>query len=367
MNLLPLSDELLPAVQAFARENFGRNFILEPQFWKHWYHPPWSDSWNGRVLIDDNDQVQGVAMLVVVPAKFGNKNAHVAWFAPVAVSQKAQKVGAGAQLFFWAFRSLPLVGGISTNDLSAPISKLFGKRIGGIRMNRFISVHSADAKQIAPEASMVAVANAAKTKDVGPHSPLKADWHDKSLPDDYDDLWRRVRKNLDFTTDRTRDYMTWRYIDTPFQDYRLLSLRAKDNLKGMAVVRLQDTPQGQICRIVDVVAANKDATDVWRRLRVLLAEFGALYTDFFVIGNRFDSALEEAGFHLANEDSALGGLPHLFAPMEHRGWNGDFYMAGSLAKENDFWRDGETVFFSKGDADRDWPTQYDLDQRAIPV
>ena len=55
--------------------------------------------------------------------------------------------------------------------------------------------------------------------------------------EEYDELWRRVRSEVDACVDRSAAYMNWRYLDSPFESLRAFGYRGEDgSLRGICVV-----------------------------------------------------------------------------------------------------------------------------------
>ena len=155
--------------------------------------------------------------------------------------------------------------------------------------------------------------------------------------------------------------LRWR-CQAPYVDYRLLAIRSANRLIGLAVCRPQETPQGQVFRITDMVARPDDAAAVWEAIAAATSE--ALFTDFLVVGTTQDDALAHAGF-LESSVQGLSAIPHLLSPVEHRDWTGTFTLGGALPQSDPGWRSADAIYFTKGDGDRDWPTLYDLERQGV--
>lgn len=190
---------------------------------------------------------------------------------------------------------------------------------------------------------------------------MKADWID-GLPDDDDELWHDVRQGLVRSLDRTAAYLDWRRR-AHYVKYHTLVVRAGDRLIGLAITQPQVTPAGLVCRVTDAVTRRGDAAVVWRAIAAATAE--ALFTDFLVVGSSQDAALAEAGFRASDETNGLGAVPHQLSPLEHRDWTRTFSLGSALPQGNDSWRSTDSVYFTKGDGDRDWPTLFDRERLGV--
>ena len=300
-------------------------------------------------------------MVIVVPAKFGDRIVPLAWISDTAVDDTARKRGAGAALFLWVYKTFPVVGAMSSNEESLPLNALLGLDIPGVKMRRFIYVHDRRTANLCLPAGRPAVLAAAGSPLLPPGDDLTTRWT-SGLPSDYDQLWARARVRSFCTTERNREYLEWRYLRAPYAEYRLLEMRNRGTLHALAALRFQTTPEGIVCRVLDIIEDGQWATEAWAALADTARQEGALFTDFMVIGNDQDANLERVGFLPTDTETGLEAIPHLLSPLEHRRWSNTFYMGGQLAKENEAWRRPDAVYFTKGDSDRDWPTTHDLVQ-----
>lgn len=357
MKSRPFTDSDWPAFVAFAHQHFGQSHNTDRAFNEHWFRNRWHDGWAARVLEESDGSIAGVLMLVIVPVRFRNEPSTLAWISSGAVTDAARGRGAGAQLLLWAYQSYPMVAAASGNDFSAPLHDLLGVSAPGLWMRRFIVVHDSRAAELCRPGEGGVVANARVETAAVPGASAR--WISE-IPDDYDALWDRASQSIPCTTDRNASYIAWRYRDAPYLDYRMVEVRAASELRGLAILRMQPTPAGEVCRIVDFVAEDRHAPDVWGAVLPLAAAGGALFTDFMVIGTRQDSALTAAGFREANSATGLNALPHLLSPVEHRAWTNTFHLGGRLLRDARSWLETDSVYFTKGDGDRDWPTTYDL-------
>lgn len=363
MKLRRLVDADWPEFTAFATTHFGPSHLTERDFNEHWFRTPREQGWAARVLEGTDGRIAGLMMVIVVPAKFGDREVTLAWISSGAVDDEARARGAGAELYFWVYKTFPLVGAMSGNEYSLPINARLGLDIPGVRMRRFVWIHDDRAARLCREGQRAAVRAWDPRRAGAEPAPAAGAWTD-AIPADYDQLWHRVRETIFCTTDRSREYLSWRYVTAPYVRYRFLAARGRGALVALAVARLQETPEGPVCRVVDFVADDAWAAAAWRMVVEASAAEGALFTDFMVIGTRQDAHLRRAGFAPADAETGLDALPHLLSPVQHRQWSGTFHLGGRLAREIADWRRADGVYFTKGDSDRDWPTLYDLQRRA---
>lgn len=359
MNNRLLTDNDWPQFALFAEKHFAGFLHNDRLFQEHWFRTPRSDGWAVRILEDSQKGIVGAMMIIIVAAKLGAQDTLLAWISNAAVDDSLRSQGVGAFFYFWVYKTFPLVGAMSGNEISEPINDALGIKIAGLKMRRFIFVHDARALGLCLRQSRSAVLDA----HFSPLKPLSIKltvrWSDNVAPD-YDQLWRRFSQKIYCTTIRDRQYLEWRYLRAPYVNYRLLEMRCDSKLHVLAVVRFQTTPEGVVWRVLDFFADEEWATEAWILLSQTAKKERALFTDFMVVGSTHDKYLGDAGFLIADETTGLDAIPHLLSPVEHRKWSNTFHLGGCLAENDRAWRKADAVYFTKGDADRDWPTAFDV-------
>ncbi len=359
MRLRAIGDSDWPRLKDFIARHFGFSHVPERAFNRHWFSNPFHGGWAAMALERPDGAFAGVMMFIVVPCWLAGRQTRLGWISNGVVEEDAQRTGEGAKLYLWAYRTFPVVGAMSGNDVSGPINALMGEEVPGLRMRRFVRLHDRRAMVMArPDQAERLAAMAIQPADAP--DDVQAGWRD-DIPDDYDPLWHRFRAPLVCTTDRTSDYFRWRY-SAPHIGYRFVEVRREGELVGLAVVRLQQSDFGPVCRITELVTEAGWGGATVRAVAALAAEAGALFSDFMVIGSCMDDALAAGGFLPADPSTGLDAIPHLLAPLEHRQWTNTFFMGGREARRVEGWRSPDAVYFTKGDSDRDWPTLHDLDR-----
>ncbi len=360
-----LQDDDWQQFKSFCREYIGPSHNNNRAFNEHWFKTGRENGWNAQVLVDSNGDIRGVTMYILVNAKFGDEILPLAWSSTTVLRNFEQEKGAGARLYLWIYRRFPLVGAMSGNKNSLPISATLGQEIPGVKMNRFIRVHDPE-----KASGLCLPENRNVVLDIdwghnGDDGGLTTNWLDLP-PDDYDGLWKRFRKTVFFSVERDRSHMVWRYVDAPFISYKFLEMREHSGtLKALAVIRFQPTPVGEVWRIMEFIADDDMAAQGWSSIAKNASARGVVFSDFMVIGSRQDEYLREAGFILSNDVNRLDALPNLLSPPEHRHWSNTIHFGGNMAKKDQRWRSPDGVYFTKGDSDRDWPTMYDLKRMGI--
>jgi len=358
MHIRPFTDDDWPQFVCFAEVYFGQSHPTDRHFNEYWFKHCRFPGWAAQVLEDENGRLAGVQMEIVAPAKFGNQSLDMYWLSNTAVTEEVQSKGGGALLLLWAHKKFPLIAVTSTNDISGPLQDKLAVSVDGLKMRRFIKLLDRRVLDLCPD-GQTAPLNALLRTD----EEVLAKGIDLSLrqdvPDDYDQLWGRFREAIYCTTERWRPYMEWRY-SAPYINYAFIEIRENGTLRGLAALRLEPTPIGPAGRILDFVADEEFASEVWKAAALTARQQGALFVDFMVIGSCQDVHLANGDYLAANEVAELEAIPHLLSPVEQRRWTNTFHMSGHLAKSDTAWRKPEAVYFTKGDGDRDWPTTYYL-------
>jgi hypothetical protein len=363
MRIRQFTDDDWPKFEAFSIKHFGQSHTANRQFNEHWFKTPWNQGWAAQILEGADKQILGLMMLIVIPAKFGDREVLLAWISSAATEDVAQKRGGGAQFFLWAYKAYSLVGGMSGNDLSTPINDVLSMSVPDLKMRRFIFIHDKRTADLCLPSGRTIVLNTQFNSSLAPVKNLTVEWVDE-IPSDYASLWSRFRRKFVCTTERNREYMEWRYLKAPYVNYRFLIMRFDGKLCSFVAMRFQPTSEGVVCRVLDFIADDEWASQAWCSVINVAEGEGALFTDFMVIGTCQDEFLERAGFMPTDSETGLDVVPHLLSPVEHRPWSNTFHLGGSLAKADQSWRGHDAIYFTKGDGDRDWPTTYDLEPQS---
>jgi hypothetical protein len=119
-------------------------------------------------------------------------------------------------------------------------------------------------------------------------------------------------------TDKTAEYLSWRYQHHPIFEYRIRLARTAKRTTGLIVTRIE-TPRDRdetILRIVELLGEPASlhvlADDELRRAR----EAKALFADFHGVSRRFAQPLEALGFQQLDAESTGSLVPHRFQPLQ---------------------------------------------------
>jgi GNAT superfamily N-acetyltransferase len=76
--------------------------------------------------------------------------------------------------------------------------------------------------------------------------------------EEYDDLWMRARGSFPAIVRRDARFLTWKFLQCPFRDYRVLEARERGALTGYAILRQEGEAPFRRGVIVDLFCASGD-------------------------------------------------------------------------------------------------------------
>jgi len=354
------TEEDWPLFDSFAKEHFGQSHVRELNFNQHWFGQKTVGKWLVRkVSSGDHQNLEGLMMMIQVPAILNQQRISLSWISNTAITDEAIKSGIGAQLYFWAYKTFPAVGGLAGNENSNPINDKLGISNKEIYIDRYLLPLNASCKSIVKPGSEQQL-----KQHMRPPSFIQPDDINlqvlNNLPSDYSKLWSRVSQRFYFCTDRNEEYMKWRFLDAPYSQYSFVEMRIKNDLVALIPVRFQETEKGKVIRILDFIVEEEHDDKVMKCFLSYFTNKEYLFCDFFVIGCIFKKIFLDHGFLSETEQPFAKNIPSLLSPIEYRSWSNTVHFGGKLLKKDTHWRDPNKIYFSKSDSDRDWPTNNDL-------
>jgi hypothetical protein len=119
-------------------------------------------------------------------------------------------------------------------------------------------------------------------------------------------------------TDKTAEYLSWRYQHHPIFRYRIRIARNAERFTGLIVTRLE-VPRDRderVLRVVELLGEPASlralAADELQRAR----DEKALFADFHGVGRRFAQPLEAIGFQPLDAEGSGALIPHRFQPLQ---------------------------------------------------
>lgn len=140
-------------------------------------------------------------------------------------------------------------------------------------------------------------------------------------------------------------YITNRYINHPFYQYKLIGIYQKGKLVTIWVIRETAVDGNKCIRIVDIIGNMEGICDITGNVQEWLKSCGAEYVDCYNHGIDKDIFLK-IGFRQVEGDTVI---PNYFEPFERK--NVDIHYAAYAQ---------HPVVIFKGDCDQDRPNLHDM-------
>ena len=175
----------------------------------------------------------------------------------------------------------------------------------------------------------------------------------KLLNSRYDKFWNSVRGRYPITTERTRKYMTWRFLKHPLVDYHFLVLENEKNIMGFSIIRFENKDKKiKAARIVDLIV-KKEFEDELISSILDYCKKKCHFVDFFCTGNFYGAALKKFGFF--NNRYKKLKIPTVFNPIDTNRRSEINFLYADLLKstKNDILANENNWYLVKSDSDQD--------------
>jgi len=333
----------------FYKQAYGEKHILNNSLYHTWQfkNNPFNKlNTKSIVIIENEGVVYAHLSLFPVELKVFNSIKKATWFIPYYVLEKYRTFGLGFMLMDFVSNLFDFTMALNVSDDSRKIfSKNGWTNFGNI--NRYIGI--LDKNRVEKFLEHVISEQPIKIKQ-------KIEFDFKrvySLDKSYDDFWQEVNSKYLITTNRKREYLSWRYLNHPLTDYHFLVLYDKKKIAGYVVLRFEDKNAIlKAATIVDLIVI--DTYEVPLLQHVIRYCFGRVdFIDFFCTGNFHKKSLVNTGF-LKNKSEKIV-LPTVFNPIEfNRKSVIEFlYKYHDISSEINGLSDINNWYIVKGDSDQD--------------
>jgi hypothetical protein len=171
----------------------------------------------------------------------------------------------------------------------------------------------------------------------------------------HDRFWKLLRKKYPLTTDRTAQYLNWRYVNHPLFTYRIFAGVDGKKISSYIIIRIEKVPGYTIARVVDFVAHDKAEEATLRFAAAFAARQSAALIDFFFTGNFHAAALKKAGF-IETIAKPYSEIPMLFNPIDRKKASINFaFLPVSKKLDLKKMQNINSWYMTKGDSDQDRP------------
>ena len=261
-------------------------------------------------------------------------------------------------ILFNIHRNTDVVGSISPNKNSFKLNSNLGLKIKNINLQRYIFLHNYSFKKIL-KVDKKKLFNNKKINSLKNNNKIKSSWV-SVIPKDYNNLWKKFSNKFYLCINKDLDYMKKRYLKNPFIKYSFLKIEnLNKKMIGFSVVRFQTQKNIIFARIIEFISTNNNEINVWNEILYRNSQYGASLSDFFVVGNNQNLNLKKIGFNKMTKNNIYYNIPNLLSPLNYRHWTNNFHLGGLMINKNDQ-KNLENIWFTKGDGDRDHPTNYDI-------
>jgi len=175
----------------------------------------------------------------------------------------------------------------------------------------------------------------------------------KKLDEEYEEFWNKVKKQYPITTNRTKNYLKWRYFDNPLLNYKIFLLKEKKEIKGLLVLRIEDNnSELKAGRIIDILVYKKFEKQLLQEI-INFCKNKVDILDFFCTGDFYkNSLLTEKFFNDPNSEQCI---PSLFNPIDFNKFGGInlLFKTNHKNETKQTMNDIKKMYFEKGDSDQD--------------
>ena len=163
----------------------------------------------------------------------------------------------------------------------------------------------------------------------------------------WDESWGKIKDRFIATTNRTSEYLNWRFINHPKTQYKVFGIKAKEGYDGYIVLRLEE---GEIraVRIVDFIAKDEQAEkELLKAALNFSSENKVDFLDFFCSSKLYAKSLEALGFNDSDSETPVFILP-IDNTRKYINWAYKVINPELNIKQEDW-------FIVKADGDKDRP------------
>lgn len=339
--------------------NNPSHFLLDREYFDWWYRDSpanWEEGYRPLVILDGK-KVIGLSAQVPNTFRIKDNTYHGAWYCSGMIDPEYRGRGLGKQLYIEATHYFEVGGVISYNAGALALFRAAGFETFAERMMHravfllqpeSVAKHLPNLNQKLVEMLKDRFTRSNKSFESGIVAPVR------ELSPELATLWDKVRYRYTITTERTLQYIKWRYLDHPRGQYHIITHMQGDKPEAVGVMRFESEEPTKVCRIVDVWGTQDNIKPLLNKMLAYAHQAGAIFADFFCTNWPDREAFEKVGFYILNETMAYH-IPYLFSPLELRH---DYHEPiGLWSKDPEVIKglDYEDIYFVRGDSDRDRP------------
>ncbi len=346
-------------LKEFYRNAYGRDDypLLDNRFLHWWLHenPFYKGKGFSCKAAYDTEKKKIVGHFAYVPVMVWThgKNYSGAWTGNQFVREEYRGQGIARKLVESIMREHEIVLDVGANALAEAVLAKRGWRHFG-PLCRFVGVlDPARAEKLAGDQAVLEESRIKIPDEAGDSSVAVREV--KGFSETHDAFWSEFRKNIPSATDRSSEYLNWRYRDHPVFHYRILEARRGATGIGFAVWRKEEAA-GEwlaVLRLVDFLADSDAELPLLKTICEIATQEKAVLIDFFCASKRYGNACKKFGF---SEPPVAEEIARLFSPIIPK--SGPISFNGRDCKnqfDSDRFFDQEQWYVTTGDGDQDRP------------
>jgi len=339
----------LEKLTEFYSKAYTKKHILHNSIHTKWqfYDNPFNSSKNHTIIIQEkNDKIISHLGFIPIKLKFFNSNKIGIWHVSFFTLKKFRGKGLGLKLIKFSNNSYDFAMVLSGSEGTENIYRhIGGKTLSNLKHHVKIlekqKIEKFLKKKILVNDDVLQTREKYNLKRI------------KLLNSNYDEFWNDVRKRYPITIERTRKYLTWRFLKHPLIDYHFLVLKNKGNILGFSVIRFENRNKKiQAARIVDLIVKTEFENELISSV-IDYCKNKCHFIDFFCTGNFYETELKKLGFFDNNHKKLK--IPTVFNPIDTKRRPEINFLYADLLKitKKNILNNENNWYFVKSDSDQD--------------
>jgi len=303
ISIQPYTKEDLAQFTAYIHKNFHHKYIMGDECYLKW-------QFDTLLLARANGVIVGHLGYKDMPYACGNETVMVRELMNLYIEESYRTFGIGVLLLQQAVAesAYSIILGFKNKVLDA-LSRIQNGWSAQNNLRRCVAVLDADAP-LYEELSIPTLPNIPTSV---PANVIEVN----TCTDDFNTFWEGVRSHYPFTTERSVDYLNWRFAHHPFFSYTMFCARNGKNIEGYVVLRTEEDQGFVMSRIVDLVAREHAAASLLSAAIAKAYDFGSHGIDFMFSGaEQYIAPLQSVGFFDV-EGTDFEKFPIRFSPISY--------------------------------------------------
>ena len=348
-------------LKEFYERIYRPGYILsDERFMMWWLHDnPYfkGNRLSAKIAIKDG-KIIGHCAFIPQPIWSNGKVYQGAWTGNLIVDEDYRGMGIGGRIHRATMNEFDTTLDIGANELGEQVLHKNGWTNFG-KLNRAVGVIDAQAMKDFTKDKSLPEKYIIKT-DIRISDNIEV-IEQKRFEDDIDIFWKRYRDNIKNSTERTSQFLNWRYAEHPYFDYKIFTAVRGGKVEGILVVRLENVSEcGRIIvRIVEFMAFEDSDDALINALIEFAQKENAVFIDFFCAGSKYLKAFEK--FNFCTNPEKVRMFTRLFNPidLERKTFSTISFNGANVKGKLDpkLFADKENWYVTSGDGDQDRPNK----------